>query len=143
MLSFLKNMYMRTLTLTVVFSTVVIVLCRRNHLMNAYDTFLRISSEKLIRQPEIRTDTENRAFWQGMKHMPICALLFPSICSQTPEYLLQHLLAEVKQDTSFPQYEPFLVRETSSHMVRPVPSTLTQGLKNFCQGLAPTTSIRE
>jgi len=63
--------------------------------------------------------------WGGSRAALKPVVISPAIALSNPKVFLRHLLSELLQDTSFPQYAPFLIGDGMSHVESLVLDALT------------------
>ena len=82
-------------------------------------------------------NTNTKYLWGGSRAALKPVVVSPAVALPNPKVILRHLLSELLQDTSFPQYAPFLIGDGMSHVESLVLNALTPSFNKFCEGPSP------
>ena len=85
--------------------------------------------------------TNTKYLWGGSRAAIKPVVVSPAIALPNPKVLLQHLLSQLIQDTSFPHYEPFLIGDSIGHVESLVLNALTPSFNKVCEGPSPYNII--
>ncbi len=86
-------------------------------------------------------NTNTKYLWSGSRAALKPVVVSPAIALPNPKVILRHLLSEPIQDTSFPQYAPFLIGDGMSNVDSPVLDALTPSFNKFCEGPSPYSIV--
>lgn len=78
--------------------------------------------------------TNPKYLWCGSRAALKPVVVSPAVALPKPKGFLRHLLSKLLQDTSFPQYAPFLMGDGMSHVESLVLDALTPSFNKFCEG---------
>lgn len=95
------------------------------------------TDENLGDESMAEKNTNTKYLWGGSRAALKPVVVSPAVALPNPKVILRPLLPELLQDTSFPQYAPFLIEDGISHVESLVLNALTPSFNEFCEGLSP------
>lgn len=85
--------------------------------------------------------TNTKYLWGGSHAAIKPVVVSPTLALPNRKVVLRHLLSELIQDTSFPQYAPFLIGDGMSYVESLFLNALTPSFNRFCEGPSPYNII--